>query len=394
MQDRISSSHLVWILVAGLPFACGKSQDTAGTDTNDPTSTPTGTTNTAAGRLAAVSDIGSFKLKNALKLKVPKALQKNKGSALNLMAAARSEEACVLGENLKEVVSNVSGMGSFFCHLEVEKDKIKFGKKYKVVDKDGVDAGKIFVDNSAAGTGKVAVNLCFSDPTMFSGQTITVTDVNENGAQGNVALTYSMPASAEQSASTGGQSVTFDSLTAKKNLIIAKDLFNAGTTSYRRLAVLDLREGDVSTLGLSSVIRTDSVEIAKRGVSALDDTHGSALLKDKGSYENLPFDYTRRAFFNAAGEVVAVGDSPKFAEGGSLFLKADKVPAALDGAFKPDAPSTWIASQCDGVDEELKIDFESEAHKACNEPEENFDSKSCYDNTVYTDGTDATDVTL
>ena len=207
-------------------------------------------------------------------------------------------------------------------------------------------------------------------------------------------MSYSMPASDNQGETTGNQFITFDALTAKKLLLTTKELITVGTTTYRRLASFDSREGDVSTFGLSNIMKTDDGEFGERGVAMIDGTHGAALLKNKGTYQSIPFEYTRRAYFSAAGDVVAVGDSPKFAEGGSLLLKADKIPAALDASFKPEAPSAYVAGKCDGTEEDLKIDFESTAHKVCEEPEENFDTASCYDNTVYADGEAASDVTV
>ncbi len=77
-----------------------------------------------------VSNIGELNLANVLRIKIPAALV-NKSASLTA-TGKKSYEACEIGRVLNDGLQGIMSMGNMFCHLEIEKDRIEFGKKYEI----------------------------------------------------------------------------------------------------------------------------------------------------------------------------------------------------------------------------------------------------------------------
>ena len=140
---------------------------------------------------------------------------------------------------------------------------------------------------------------------------------------------------------------------------------------------LELSEYGVSRLQFSADGNMGEGRFTHRGVGKADSEFGQAVFSSSIVSQAFTQDFTRRAYFNSDGVVVASDASDRFAEGGALHIAASEVPAVMPEDFSPAAlpEDAW---DCVG-EEDLILDIagdKGELHDAC-EQEDNNSESSC-----------------
>jgi len=268
----------------------------------------------------------------------------------------------MMGMTISQEVRSVGEVGGFFCHLEAEKDRLKFGKKYKIMTSFG-EFARIYVDNSQASSGKLTIGFCSNnqegDGASHRGrQLITIDSITENGPKGSIVSDGS--GTYKGIGQTYARSQAFDMSTAGVVTLVGKTMHSQSGNTFVREVGLDLRNSGTSTLKLANKGTADNGEFFDRGVAYVSSDMGSAVFQTKGSFQGQTFEFANRAHFNKAGEVLASGDV-----GADLQPPVSAIPAYLPADFKPDALSGWVGQDCPDFDEEINLDPESAAHQAC-----------------------------
>jgi hypothetical protein len=79
----------------------------------------------------------------------------------------------------------IKSVGGTLCHLELEKDKIKIGKKYQLNLKSGQKFGRIGIDKNEE-SGVLTVSMCMTRETGSSKEVLEISSVTEAGSKGKV----------------------------------------------------------------------------------------------------------------------------------------------------------------------------------------------------------------
>lgn len=358
----------------------------AETTTSTTTTTKSTPSTTSGQAVANATSVGDLKVSKALKINLPDALEGKKKSSLNLLEEAKlSQEACQMGETVEEVTDSLNQISSFFCHIEAEKEKIKFGKKYKIVFK-GQEFGRIFVDDTNIAEGKIQLGFCGSDGQGTDKQLISIEGITEAGVKGAI---IEMGSHKENGVTfTWDGSIVFDSTTAGMLDVESKQAFTEGENSFRRHVKLKLNDKGVSEAQVASNGVWGGNAFQDRGFSRINDKYGSALFISSGKHEGSTYNFSRRANFSSDGLIVKQSADSALAESGALFVKSTELPQFLPTTFAPDKATGWVASDCATVDEQIELDPDAPAHKACEN--EHFDEVSCWDTNVYSSGEEIT----
>lgn len=287
-------------------------------------------------------------------------------AALNLalIAGKKSSDACMMGDGIESATEGIKNIGSFFCHIEAEKDKLVFGTKYTVTSK-GAAFAQVWIDNSNAAAGEISLYMCESDKLK---QAIKITGVKMDAAGKPAGIKGSVSHKGAQDTQSWSSSATFDKGYAGAYFeVSAKDKYadSANSGSFARAVVLKLFDAatEVSTVTMASGGTWGGQAFKQRGMGKGANDFGQALFVNSGTYSGTAFDWTHRSYFTlSTGIVAAVGDSANFAEGGSLYIKSTELPDYLAATFEPDAPAGW---DCSGATTVVDLDPDSAAHKAC-----------------------------
>lgn len=359
--------------------ACGVPKDastsdpdtTTGAGTGTTTGVGTGTTTSTNGetvnKVASVSSVADLKLAGALAITLPEAFNGSaKVSGLNLLGGKKSQEACMMGMTIYEETRAIGEVAGFFCHLEVEKDRIKFGKKYKLVTKFG-EFAKIMVDNSKLSEGKLTIGFCSTqqqgeDSQDRTRQLIVIDSLSENGPKGAIFTDGS--GTYQGISQTYGRSQNFDMTVQGVVNLVGKTMHQQTGNTFVREVSLELKEVGISTLKLANKGTSDQGEFFDRGVALVSPEKGSTVFQSKGVFQGQTHEFSRRAHFNKAGEVIASAEV-----GAELIPALTALPSYLPADFKPDPVTGWVGQDCADFDEEVTLNPESPAHMACEQGE-------------------------
>lgn len=363
----MKSNRLAAALAVVLALSCGKKDDSETTTTNADGSTKLTEVSTAD-QLGVSAALGSLSL--------PAAYAPKKTSLLlTASSAKKSSEACMMGDGIKSATEGLASIGSFFCHIEVEKDKISFGKKYKITS-SGEEFARIWIDNSKAADNQITLYMC-QDGKLREKIDITGVKIGADGKPSGI------KGSVQHQGSEGTQSwassSTFDKgYTGAYLEISSKDKYadssNSGT--FARSVALKLMDSsdEVSSISLASKGTWGGSDFAQRGIGKGASDFGQALFENSGSYQSQTYTWTHRSYFALSTGLVAASDATdKFAASGSLYVKSTELPEYLATGFSPDAPSGW---DCEGVESTVDLDPDSAEHQKCDG--DHSEGESCW----------------
>jgi hypothetical protein len=309
--------------------------------------------------LASADTMDDLKISGSLAITLPESLE---GSGAGLTAAVnpKSHEACELGNTVKQVTESLSSAAGFFCHLEVEKDKIKFGTKYRIMSGEE-EFARIYVDNTKSGEGEVTVYMCQKDADgkMALREKIDITGVSDDGARGSL---FSKGSEEGQSWSA---EVSFDANIAQAGVLTIEakqaheDKTNDGQNKTH--VIMSLSEDGVSTVSMASDGEWQGNAFAQRGYAAFNSKYGNALFDSTGTHQSNEFSWTHRSWFDKEGFVVNPDDFDVFAPEGELFIKDSQLPKFLADSFEPAAPTGYDCS----YDETVNLNPDSKEHATC-----------------------------
>ncbi len=364
-----------------LTSACGAKSDSKDDNSSTDAADGAGGSGSTSNKVGSATNIADLKLAGALAINLPEAFGGTaSGTSLRLLAGKKSQEACMMGDTIKQSVSSLSEVAGFFCHMEVEKDRMKFGTKYKIIA-GGNEFARIFVDNSQAASGKLTIGFCQADTGEGSHrQLITLDTITDTGPKGTIISDGS--GTYQGSSMTYARSTTFDMSVAGIVSLISKDKNTQGTSStFVREVSLDLKQSGQSSLKLAhkgnQTFNNSPVEFFDRGIAYLSGDKGSALFQHKGDHGGTTYTFTNRAHFSKTGDVLTSADV-----GADLQPATTAIPAYLPSDFSPDAPSGWVGSGCPDFAEEITIDPQAGGHAACNQDHSN-NGMDCWDSNKY-----------
>jgi hypothetical protein len=325
--------------------------------------------------LASADSMDDLKISGSLAISLPESLTGDSGASLTA-GEKRSHEACEIGNTVKQVTNGLQAAAGFFCHLEVEKEKIKFGTKYRIMSGDE-EFARIYVDNSKSANGEVTVYMCEKDSAgeMTLKEKIALTGISDDGARG------SLFSKGSQETQSWESEVSFDANIAKAGVLTIEAKHVHADTEFdgqnKSHVVLTLAEKGVSTVSLVSDGEWQGNAFEHRGYAAFNGKHGNAIFNSVGSHmegeETVEHSFTHRSWFNNEGYLVNPDDFDVFAPEGELYIAEDKLPEFLDESFDPEDPSGYDCS----YDETVNLDPESSDHAAC-EKDRNHDRPECW----------------
>jgi hypothetical protein len=365
--SRLAALFVLGLAVAVVASACGKKEeaakaDEAASDTGKP----------EVSGLEGVKSLADLKLSSALKVELPEGLEAagtgEEGAALNLLATpgAKSREACMVSQSVKEAARRIQNVAGTMCHLEVEKETILIGKKTLLKLASGQEFGRLWAEKRD--DGKLIVSMCMKnmeDPSLPANrEIIEVAERTDAGVKGSL---FNGGAYLDPEGNKGvfKGKVLFDSSEKGIVKIDSRDLNIQGQNKFVRMVDLVLVESGLSKVRLASRGKFGSNEFSERAVALFKDDYGAVLLSSKGTTpEGDSFTFTRRGLFDKEGNIVAPSAYAGFA--GELKAQAKEVPAFLDADFAPDeGASAWVKSGCKETEASAVIDPESAAHNAC-----------------------------
>lgn len=356
-------------MAVALTTACGAKSDSKDDDSTTEDADGGGTS--ASNKVGSVTTIADLKLAGALAIDLPEAFGgQAPGARLRLAGGKKSQEACFMGQTIQESVRSLDEVASFFCHLEVEKDRVKFGKKYRLMTPQG-EFAKIFVDNSQAASGKLVIGFCQNRGSESgSRQLINIDALTDAGPKGTIISDGS--GSEQNTAFTFARSTNFDMSVADIVSLISKDKNTQGSNTFVREVSLDLKNAGQSTLKLAVKGTNSGAEFYDRGVAYMSGDKGSSVSQKKGTYQGNTFTFASRSHFTKTGEVLGSADV-----GADLQPAVTAMPAYLPSTFTPDAPTGWVGSNCPDYDEEVTIDPFTGGHASCDQGQDNANQDPC-----------------
>ena len=377
MEARKQMGHFGFAIFAGLIGSCGiettkeatedsgvSTQTSVSTGVTTGTSTSSKTSAETTNKVSTVASVAELKLAGTLAITLPDAFKgAPKTSGLALMAGKKSQEACMMGMTISEEVRSLGEVGGFFCHIELEKDRVKFGRKYRIMTNMG-EFARIFIDNSQASQGKLSLGFCSTHSqggeTDRSRQLITIDQLTENGPKGSILTAGS--GTYQGISQTYGKSQSFDSSVAGVINLVGKTMHKQTGNTFVREVSLELKKSGISTLKLANKGTSTGGEFFDRGLALVAPDKGAALFQSKGTFQGQSFEFARRAYFNTAGEVLNASDV-----GPELQPAVAAMPPYLPADFAPDTLTGWVGQDCPDFDEDVTIDPNSPAHQACDQ---------------------------
>ncbi len=384
MESIMLRSSVSLALAAALTVSCSKKEEKNETEETAASGTVTGSGSTSTESVASASDVSDLKLSTAFSFELPAALRGESAASLNLLSAKKSQEACQMGSTIREVTSQLEDIGNFFCHLEVEKERLLFGKKY-LLNTNGVEFARLYVDNSAIAEGKISIGFCSKrGEEEANKQLITIDGLSATGPKGSVVNLGT--GSYEGQAQSWAGSVSFDMSATGIIDLIAEQLHTQDTNSFRRKVELVLKESGISYAKLAAKGTWEGNSFLERGAAMFDGTYGSAIFQNQGSHQGQTFTFARRAYFNEPGEVVAASAVPA-----AVIPPVSDLPSFLAEDFEPTSPAGWVGGGCADYDEAVDLNPESTEHAAC-DGDQNQNHTDCWSQDSYESGAENVEV--
>lgn len=318
---------------------------------------------------ATASSVAELKLSSTLKLDIPDTLETAAGgsssTSLALTAGKKSSEACRVMEDTSRVLSNLKSIGSLFCHLEIESDKMKFGTKYNVQivgdSKLTNESMSIWVDN--ADPAKLNVYTCEGGKLK---EQFTISGFGGEGKiKGSLAQSYSD--SEGGAVRTGSMNLEFDFTTQGVKLVKSSSVHSeeggSFAGSFRSVSDISLLDSGVSTIKMSSSGTRGEQTMGDQGALMFNGTMGQALFTGSGTYAGNTYNFTSRSTFDKDGLALPKADATA-----DIVIDKASLPAKLAADFVPAKPAGW---DCSGATETVVVDMteasKKAAHDACNE---------------------------
>ena len=372
MESTLLKTSVSLALAAALTVSCAKKEEDE-TEETATSGTVSGPGSASSQSVASASDVSDLKLSTAFAFELPAALRGTSAASLNLLAAKKSQEACQMGSTIREVTSQLEDIGNFFCHLEVEQDRLLFGKKY-LITTNGVEFARLYVDNSAIAEGKISIGFCSKHGDEEANkQLITIDGLSATGPKGSV---VNLGTSSNQGqAQSWSSSVAFDMSATGIIDLIAEQLHAQASNSFRRKVELVLKEGGISYAKLAAKGTWEGNSFLERGAAMFDGTYGSAIFQNQGSHQGQTFSFARRAYFNEPGEVVEASAVPA-----TVIPPVSDLPSFLAEDFQPTSPAGWVGGGCADYDEAVDLNPESAAHAVC-DGDQNRNHIDCWSQT-------------
>jgi hypothetical protein len=358
MKLGIKTSLAGGLLLTSLITNCSKKSDS---DSDSDATDEEKSEEAAKDAVAEAESVADLNLSGSLNITLPSALDSASGTSLRLVAGKKSSEACMIGQTVRDVTENLASAAGFFCHLEVEADKIKFGTKYSI-ETNGEEFGRVWADNSNAAEGQITLYMCEAvNGVMKLKEKIDITGVTKNGAKGTMQQMH------HEGAHTGKSSIVFDANVTEEGTFTLtaeqayEDSENDG--SFKRAVTLNFVEDGVSELVFASNGTWNGNAFEEKAVGKFNGEVGTTLFSNSGTYAEQTFTWTHASFFDTDGYVVDPTMYDVFAEDGELYIAESELPDFLDADFSPDEPEGW---DCE-FDEVVELeDVESAEHEACN----------------------------
>jgi len=332
------------------------------------------------------SNVEELKLSSALALTLPDNYSAS-DSSLALSETKKSKQACTIGSIANEALSQLSEVANMFCHFEVEKDNIVFGKKTHVefsgsAAEAGASSFDIWIDNSD--TANLVVYFC-EDSTLK--QKIVITGSTTTGkAKGYM---INKGSSVEDGTTySWNDSIVFDNkyTTADLVTLASKSSRSESSGGSNKLAVnLNISSSGVSTISAARKGEWKGDTFEDRGTGKSLGEYAMALFYGSGAHGSEAYDYQKVAYFNDDMYKIQQSVSDEFQSGGSLNVGESDLPEFLADDFTPDtfSSSDW---DCSGSEVTVTLDPESAGHQACSS--DNEDPSDCWNSNTYEDGDD------
>ena len=393
----IKWKSLAAVVVASALVGCGitgiEKEDEEEAETKDDgkeSGTVVGDGGATTERAKEAEDISELGLSKAFELTLPGALAlDDSGSSLNLTSDLKSQEACEMGNTVKEITRSLNEVGNFFCHIEAEKDKIKFGVKTKITF-EGNTFAHIWVDTS--GDDKVRIGFCSNDEYGENNQIIDVTGLSDAGPVGVIINKGTNESDDEDYPGTQKyhRSVEFDMSLEGTAKVLAQDVHERThedeSDKFNREVLLTLVEEGVSEAIVAARGSWQGGDFSERGRALFDGEYGSAVFENTGTHDGNEYSHSRKAFFDEPGNVVGEDASEEFAEDGSLHLNKDDLPEYLSDDFAPIDLDGWVAGGCEGTDAEAELNPDSAEHQACDGDNHKNEHVNCWDEAEFQSG--------
>ena len=358
-RNYLVSAFVIGSLISGCQKKDDESEDSS-TENGGTVASGGGGGGGSTTAVSSATSIDELKLSSAFKVSLPAALSGSGGAGLNLTDSKKSQEACMMGQAIKEVTQRINSVGNFMCHIEIEKDRIKFGIKYAIVS-NGMEFGRIFVDNSEAASGKLTLGFCGKgggDDGESNREMIVIDGLTAFGPKGSII--NSGEYKQDGISSSYSTDITYDKSIEGALDLIGNQLHTAGDNSFRRAIKLALKDNGLNVASLATRGTWQGNEFLERGTAKMNTATGSALFQSSGEHEGQTFSFARRAFFNVEGQVV-----PKDDVSADVKVEVSELPAFLSDDFAPAKASEWVESGCATVDENVELNPESTEHQAC-----------------------------
>ena len=358
--------------------ACGAKEEETEEDESS-VSAASGSSGSGSTGLEEAS-IEDMKVSKSIRVDLPDFLDQASSASLNLQSTAKSQEMCMMGETISQVTSRLEGIANFFCHIEVESDKISFGTKYKI-EFQGQEFGRVYAarDDDA---GTVTLGFCSNDENGQNKEVIELTELTDEGVAGSIVSKGS------EGTNSWASSIVFDATEEDTLVLTAKEAFSGSSDeAFKRKVIMNLLPAGVSTISLAASGTWQGSTFSERGYGKFDGTFGSAVFANSGSYQGNEFSFTRRAFFSEDGSVASQSDNAAMAEGGDVYVEATELPDLLASTFAPDSPAGWVGEDCDGTDETIELNPDSAEHQAC-DGDRNEDWEDCWNQDKYQAGSE------
>ncbi len=335
--------------------------------------------------VSSATNVEELKLSSALSLSLPDHYSTS-SSSLALSNTKRSKQACVVGSIADEALSQLSEVANMFCHFEVEKDKIEFGKKTHITFSGSqANSGSSFdlwIDNSDSS--QLVVYFCedstLSQKIVISGSTTTGkakgSMINQGSSTENgVTYTWKDSIVFDNGYTTDG-TVTLTSQSARTE--------SSGGSNKLRVDLNIVNDG-VSTISAARKGQWKGDTFEDRGVGKSSSNYAMALFYGNGSHAGESYNYQKVAYFDTDMYKIQQSVSDEFQSGGTLNVSDSDLPEFLADDFSPESfsSSDW---DCTGTEVTITLDPDSSEHQACSNRDDS--TTDCWDSNTFEDGDD------
>jgi hypothetical protein len=340
-------------------------------------------------------------LTGALNISLPAALS-DSGSSLRL-AGKKSMEACLMRESAKQLVTQIKMISSTLCHIEAEGKNIPWNTPV-ILDIGDMAAGpalqgpgpgpgdfdpnadpttmpggstsggpttggdtdqdappsftipKIGIYTDDTDGNNIAVYICEGETTsdMKLSQAFKITGsktITKDGKSVKVSKGTITISSGDDTMGTFKGSIGFDSNFTEADANAMKLEVKFGFTGFSFAQKFELAAKDsgfskvsISETGEMAFPGGDAFSMKNAGIGVFDADAGNVFY----NYEGYGQPFATQACVDSESNLLDAGcTGTKFAEGGTLHLKATDVPGVLPASFAPTAPSGFDCAKAD-----------------------------------------------